>query len=109
MGLFKKLQEMFGGRAEADTGLYYYIKLKRGGEIVRIRLEPRYELVPNYDTEGYTTRKTIVGPKTFQRAEAVFHFTASRMLDKVDVDGGEMADESEWLAQQQNQEAESGS
>jgi hypothetical protein len=109
MGFFKKLQEMFGGRAEADSGLYYYIKLKRGGEIVRIRLEPSFELVPNYDSEGYTTRKTVVGPKTFQRAEAMFYFTASRMLDRVEVDGGEMADESEWLAQQQSQEAKGGS
>jgi hypothetical protein len=109
MGLFKKLGRALRGNAEADSGLYYYIKLKRGGEIVRIRLEPSYELVPNYDSEGYTTRKTVVGPKTFQRAEAMFHFNASRMLDRVDVDGGEMADESEWLAQQQSQDAKSGS
>ena len=76
MGLFGKFRDALtgGGRPPEDDGIYLYVRLDRGGEIVQLRLNPQHELVPNYDEGGYYTRKTIVGPRTFQRADATFEF-----------------------------------
>nr|MBN1230201.1 hypothetical protein [Anaerolineae bacterium] len=99
MGLFKKL---FGGeRQPADEGIYLYVKLDRSDEIVRIRLEPRYELVPDDESGGYITRKSIVGPRSYRRAEAVFQFSPTRQLASWDIRGGTMSTGEEWQSQQQ--------
>jgi hypothetical protein len=105
MGILDKLKGMLGGSGggsggTGDSGLYFYVKLKRGGEIVRLRIEPQYELVPDYDNGGYVTRKTIVGPLTYQRAEATFRFDENRSLADYDISGGELVDKAAWDAQE---------
>lgn len=104
MGLFAKLKDIFsrtgGGKQPADTGIYLYVRVKRSGEIVRLRLEPQYELVPDYDAGGFVSRKTVVGPRSFQRAEAEFRFDAGRRLTGCDISGGELVDEAAWQAQE---------
>jgi len=103
MGFFGKLKDMFSGgnSAPTDSGIYLHIKLDRGGEIVLLRLDPQHELVPNYDTgSGYQTHKSIIGPRSFARAEAVFHFDASRHLEAADIDGGALVDADAYEAQE---------
>lgn len=100
MGLFGKLKKALGGddRPPADDGLYLYIKLDRTGEVVRLRLTPQYELVPDYDAGGYVTRKTIVGPATFARADAEFRFDEGRSLIGEAISGGALVDEAAYDA-----------
>ncbi len=109
MGLLGKLKDLFGGSGSGgqggDTGLYLYVRLDRTGEVVRLRLEPQYELVPDYDEGGYFTRKSVVGPLTFARAEATFRFDEGRRLASWDITGGQLADQADWEAQQQPQDA----
>ena len=103
MGFFGKLKDMFSGgdSTPADRGIYLHVKLDRSGEIVRLRLDPQYELVPNYETGiGYQTHKSVVGPRSFARAEAVFHFDASRHLEGADIDGGTLVDAADYEAQE---------
>jgi hypothetical protein len=98
MGFLKKL---FGGQGstEKDHGIYVYIKLTRSGEIVRIRIDPAHEL--NVEEDGsYVSRKLIVGPRSYQRAEATFQFSESKQLLGADVEGGAMTTEDEWRAQE---------
>jgi len=103
MGFWEKLKRfLIGGRGRgtpADRGIYLYVRLDRGGEVVRLRLDPRYELVPD-DAGGYVTRKTVVGPRTYQRAEATFHFDSRYRLSSSDISGGALVDEATWQAQQ---------
>ncbi len=97
------LKNLFGGgdrQERADSGVYVYVRLDRSGEIVQLRLNPQHEFVPDDAQGGYKTYKTIVGPRSFARAEAVFHFDEGRHLTGADIDGGELADESAWQAQQ---------
>lgn len=105
MGFFDKLKEVFtggGGGSSADSGIYLYIRLNRTGEIVRLRLDPQYELVPDYDQEGgsYRTHKSVVGPRTFDRAEAVFYFDATRRLKNADIEGGVLVEQADFDAQE---------
>jgi hypothetical protein len=99
MGLFKK---MFGGKPDeqVDDGLYFYIKLERQGEIVRIRLNRASDLNRDYETGEYSCRKHIIGPKTYQKAEAYFAFDGNYRLLEWDIQGGELVREEDWEAQQ---------
>jgi hypothetical protein len=101
MGIFGRFKDAFSGRERPpeDDGIYLYIRLERGGEVVRLRLSPQHELVPNYDEGGYYTRKTIVGPRTFQRAEATFQFNPQRELIAWEISGGDIASEEDWQAE----------
>lgn len=104
MGLFGRIKDMFGGSGTSkpggDAGIYMYVQLDRSSEVVQLRLEPQYELVPDYDTGGFQTNKTIVGPRSFERAAAIFMFDENRELVGADISGGELADEAAWNAQE---------
>lgn len=103
MSLWEKLKRLLiggrGRREPANRGIYLYVRLDRGGEVVRLRLDPRYELVPD-EAGGYVTHKTVVGPRTYQRAEATFTFDSRLRLSGCDISGGALADEAAWQAQQ---------
>ncbi len=107
MGLIGRLRDLFGGGGEQpqDTGVYLYVRLNRTGEIVRLRLSPEHEFVPADDGEGYVTRKTIVGPRHFERAEATFSFDSSRVLTNADISGGALVDEAAWDAWREQESA----
>lgn len=103
MGFFDRLKGMFSGgdSGPADNGIYLYVKLDRSGEIVRLRLDPQHELVPDYEGgSGYRTHKSVVGPRTFARAEAVFRFNSSRNLEGAEIDGGSLVDAADYEAQE---------
>lgn len=97
MGFLKKL---FGGGASEprDEGLYVYIKLDRVDEVVRLRINPGSELNPSDEGDGYLTRKLIMGPRTFKKAEATFYFDANRRLVNAEIVGGELSTAEAWEA-----------
>jgi hypothetical protein len=104
MGFWKQLKKSLsggGGGGRGDGGLYFYIRLKHSGEVVQLRLIPGQELVPDYETGSYFAHKTITGPRSFQRAEATFHFDGQRRFDRADITGGELTDEEAYRSQQE--------
>jgi hypothetical protein len=104
MGFWKKLKQSLAGGgvgSKGDPGLYFYVKLERSGEIVELRLIPGQELVPDYNTGTYFTRKAIIGPRSFERAEATFHFDNQRRFDRAEISGGELTDEEAYRRQQE--------
>lgn len=103
MGFFDRLKGLFSGQPDEprDDGIYLYVRLERSGEVVRLRLSPRHELVPDYEGGGFSSRKLIVGPQSLSRADATFRFDEGRNLVSWEIEGGELVTEEEWLAQQQ--------
>ncbi len=100
------LKKLFGGdpARSADGGLYYYIRSRRSGEIVRVRLDLN-QLSPEYDggrVTGYYARKVVVGQRSFERMEAEFGFDPNKRLIDKSVQGGEFVSHEDWVAQQQN-------
>ena len=112
MGIFDGLKKLFGGTGGSgggkrrgggkDMGLYFYIRLDRSGEIVKIRLDPRHDLAPEYKEGTYFSNKAIIGPKSIERADATFYFDQNRAFDHADIQGGELSDEESYLQQQES-------
>lgn len=95
MGLLKKL---FGARPDpSDGGIYLYVQCDRCEQIVRLRLEPEHELVP--DEGGYCCHKTVVDTRCYRRIPAVFHFGRDQRLSGADIDGGRLVDQAAHDAQ----------
>lgn len=96
MGLFNGLKKLFSGGEEGDKGIYVHVKLARSGEVVRLRLQPGHDLNRDYDSGGFTSHKTIIGPKSFERADAIFRFDGNYALVDGEIIGGEVVDEAVW-------------
>lgn len=105
MSIFKRLlgaQSGSGNKRRGkgeDRGIYLYVRLDKSGEIVKIRLDPFHDLAPDYENENYFSRKAIIGPKSIERADAVFYFDNSRSLERADISGGSLSDEEEYNTQ----------
>ena len=105
MNFLKKIKNALSGPSDpGDKGIYLYIKLDRTGEVVRLRLTPEHELLPDYDEGGYYTHKSIVGPMTFSRAQAVFRFDQGKKLVSWDIDGGELVTAEDWESPREEEE-----
>jgi hypothetical protein len=103
MGFFDSLKKLFSSTGQPpDRGRYYYVKLDKSGEIVRIRLDPQHDLAPQYGKGTYTSHKAIIGPETLARAEAVFTFDENRQFVEADISGGSLTDEEAYQAQNIN-------
>ncbi len=105
MGLINKIASALqGGRNTDDTpedrGIYLYVKLDKGGEIVRLRLDPQHDLAPDYKKGTYFSNKTIIGPRSIEKAEAVFYFNEKREFESADIAGGSLSDKEAFLLQQ---------
>ena len=97
MGLFDGIKKLFSGDDDGgDKGIYIYVKLAQSGEIVRLRLQPGHDLNHDFESGGYTSHKTIIGPKSFDRADARFRFDRNYGLIDTEIHGGEVVDEAEW-------------
>jgi hypothetical protein len=107
MGFLKKLLGGGGSSRGKDGGIYVYVRLARTGEVVRLRLTIGYEI--SRDDEGVLfTRKLIMGSSSFEKAEATIYFDDSYRVTGADITGGEIADESDWLAQEAERSTDEG-
>lgn len=93
------LKRLFGGgrSAEGDQdGLYFYIRSRQSGEVIRLRLHRYNDLSQSDDLQGFYAHKTIVGSKSFDRIEADFRFDKSRKLVDADLEGGELVEREDY-------------
>ncbi len=96
MGIIESLKKALRGGGESpqrDGGLYYYVRLDRSGEVVKIRLDPQHDLAPDYQNGGYFSNKAIIGPESIERADATFYFDEKKSFTRADIHGGELSDE----------------
>ncbi len=95
------LKKLFGKRSveSRDDGIYLYVKIRRSGEIVRVRVHKLNELSRNDEGQLFV-RKLVMGTRSFERVEAEFYFDDAYHLTRADLTGGEMVTEQDYLAQQ---------
>ena len=100
MNILKKL--LLGGGASGgdNDGVYFYIRAKRTGEVIQVRLNRFNDLSASDNESGYFTRKVIVGQRSFDRIEAEFYFDKNRSFVSAEVSGGELVDEADYEAYQ---------
>jgi hypothetical protein len=104
MNLLKRL--LGGGGTGGDQdGVYFYVRVKRTGEVIRLRLHRFNDLSMSDDGESYYVRKLIVGQRSFDRIEAEFSFDKNRRFVAAELTGGELveqADYEQYVAGQQS-------
>lgn len=106
MGLLDGLLKMLGiGGAPADQGIYYYVRCDKCGENVRFRVDPRWDLAPDYDggdqASSFRVTKHIVGQKCFRPIEVTLTFDRNRKESGRSVTGGQLITAEEYEADNQ--------
>ncbi|PJF36977.1 MAG: hypothetical protein CUN49_02705 [Candidatus Thermofonsia Clade 1 bacterium] len=86
-------------------GLYYYVRVRRSGEVVRIRINPNNDLSLTDDESGYFVRKVAVGTRSFERVELEVTYDKNRRVIDVQVQGGDLVDQAAYEADQAAQAA----
>lgn len=100
MGFLKKIADaLTGGSGSSDKGIYAYIKIKRSGEIVRLRLNPGNEISRNDEGQLFT-RKLVMGLKSFDKVETILYFDDRYNITSADISGGELSNEAAYQAQE---------
>jgi hypothetical protein len=108
MGFLQKLSKMLaGGPTGTDAyAMYYYVRCKRCGEVIRARVNLANDLSADYGegdaTTGYVFRKALVGDgknRCFQQMEVEMRFDGQRRLASRETKGGEFVTEKEFEAQ----------
>jgi hypothetical protein len=98
------LRRLFGGGsgsgAGGDNALYLYVKCGKCGSPLRVRVDPRNELSPEFDesegVSGYLLRKEMMDSKCFRLMYATLRFDARRREIGREVEGGEFISAEEY-------------
>lgn len=107
MNFLKKLFGSGGGSPVHREGnsAYYYLKLDRCGEVMRVRVDMNNDLSLNDESSGYWVRKMITSSNyKCPKAEITLYFDTNRRLDKSEIQGGHLVSREEydaWMAAQQ--------
>ncbi len=105
MGLLKRIGSLLGGGEAgagrtADDGLYFYVQCNRCGERLRIRVDQRNELLPDYDRGGYSLRKEMMDSRCFQLMYAEMTFDDRYNVVSQEVTGGRFISQLEYDEQE---------
>jgi hypothetical protein len=103
MSFLKKLAGIFSGGpgAAGDAySLWYCVRCRYCGEIIKARVDLRNELSSEFGEEegasGYSYRKVLIGRgRCFRPIEVTMAFDARRNLTSREVTGGEFVDKEE--------------
>jgi hypothetical protein len=80
---------------QADQfGLLYYVKCKKCGEVLRIRLDRRWDLQQEFEgsgdvVSGYTATKEVMGTQCFNMMHVEIAFDSGHREQNREVRGGE--------------------
>jgi hypothetical protein len=109
MNILKKLFGSGDNGSRRDSGdasgMYFYVKLHRCGDIVRVRVDMNNELSQNDESSGYWVRKLVSnGNYKCTRGEITLYFDSNRKMTNSEIQGGQLVGKDEydsWMAQQQ--------
>jgi hypothetical protein len=103
---FGKMLTASGPSTSSDSGLYYYIRCHRCGEVIKVRVNPMNDLSHNDDNTQRFTRKTIVGRRCYNRIEALFTYDNDSKLIDTEISGGKLVTVEDYEADQANVNAD---
>ncbi len=97
MGLFDSLKSLFAPQAAGDpNALWLYVKCKRCGAPLAVRVDLRNELSADYESGGYILTKEMMDSKCFTLMRAELHFDAQRKITEQKMDKGEFITREEY-------------
>jgi len=98
VGFLKKLFGGGQGRSGDADGLYFYVRAKRTGEVIALRINRANDLSITEDMNGYYVRKLVVGQRSFDRIESEFWFDKDRRFVSAEISGGELVEREDYDA-----------
>jgi hypothetical protein len=108
MGLLDGLKRLFGGgtAAPADRGMYYYVRCDRCREAIRVRVDPAWDLAPDFEGGGgFGVTKHVIGQKCFRPIEVTITFDEKRQEIDKEISGGKFITAEEYEAEQAPKQA----
>ena len=97
MGLFKSLKSMFTTPSNPNV-LWLYVKCKRCGTPVAVRVDLRNDPSLDDESDGYILRKEIMDDKCFTLMHAEVKLNAQHSVTEKTIDHGTFITEEEFLA-----------
>ena len=95
-----------GGGGAGDSGMYFYVRCNKCGEVIKVRISPTNDLYDRDDLpDGYISPKLVMGQRCYNRIEADFYFGSNRKFKRVDISGGTQVDKAAYDADQAEQAA----
>ena len=91
MGLIDSLKSLFAGAATPTdpNAIWFYVKCKRCGTPLAVRVDWRNELSADFENGGYLLSKEMMDNKCFTLMRAQIEFDAKRNIVKQTLDQGE--------------------
>jgi hypothetical protein len=111
------LGRLFGrsGRGASPEGdqhaSYYYLRCNKCGEVIRVRIDRRWDLEQEFDeggadaATGYAARKEVMGTKCFQMLRLTVQFDRGYRESDKQLSGGTFVGREEYEAAQAAQSA----
>ena len=106
MGILRRLFGRREGREEGDpNALFLYVRCGKCGEKIRVRVDKRHDLMPDYDRgpgdfpEGYVLLRDIIGSKCFQMIRAELSLDRDYHIISQSITGGQFITREEYEAQ----------
>ncbi len=96
MSFIRRLVQMLVGNPNSggnsgDVGIYHYIKLKRTGRVVKVRVNRNNDLTQEDEGSGFFATKVVAF--SYDRAEVTFHYDSNKRLVNSEIEGGTLVDE----------------
>ena len=101
-----------GGPSESDEfASFYYLRCNKCGEVIRVRIDRRWDLEQEFDERGadaatgYAARKEVMGTKCFQMLRMTVRFDRGYHEAEKELSGGTFVGLVEYEAAQAAQSA----
>src|SRR5512142_1900049 len=101
MSILDSLKSLFAqqpGAGSAGDGhaLWLYVRCKRCGAPLAVRVDLRNEPSPDYETGGYILRKEMMDSKCFSLMRAEIHMDAQHHITAQSIENGEFLSPDEY-------------
>lgn len=96
------LSKLFGGpSAPKDDGIYLYARCGNCGRTLKVRVNRQSDLLPDWDSGGYSLVKEMMDDKCFRLMRAELAFDDRYNITSQSIEGGAFITREEYEASRQ--------
>ncbi len=96
MSILDSIKALFAGPPSDPMATWLYVRCKRCGTPMAVRVDLRNEPSIDYDTGGYVLHKEMMDNKCFALMRAEIHFDARRTILEKKLEGGDYITKEEY-------------
>lgn len=97
MGFLDGLKAIFASHGGEDANArWLYVRCKRCGTPLAVRVDMRNEPSNDYETGGYVLHKEMMDSRCYELMRAVIHFDAQHHITSQSIENGEFITKEEY-------------